>query len=1743
VSSLSFIKNKNYIITTLRATTQLSDEVIKSAAPITADIISKNTKYVNNKLSNIAGLNKNNEYYKSSKELIEDSINALKNDPYTKDQFNKTMTKIKNFSTNNNSIMDYITDTETATDIRNIQNESNVFMKSDIKTTLSIIHIINNNISTIQIERLSKSENYISYINKFNQDKSIYYYNMINEGFKTAIETLTKLKGRLSIISKFEQGVFQVNNKYNQLKTIVNTIDMFGSDYYKSKMLDTEATEVAKNFITDNVPPLISNIANVISQILPAPIKEALNETESLLKITPVILNKKYESMLDSDNHLQSAIGTMFHKKINSQLYDKGNMNYDGITRRSILNAIPSGLAKILNIVNGFKDPLKEKVFDYEKNIFMTGETIYQHAKDEYEFNRNRLDSPINGYKNLVISKLKKEKLFNTSISSEVETAIDKIVNDKLLPSKLVKLSNNDKLNEIMRESYMDLSPYEKTRFMHYVFNIVKTPEEIIGENESYHNVLDTIGLQDIIPERKIDFKNELSNYLIGKNYNGLAAYINQKPDSENPYEPGTALYSVVSGIRSINVLITELLFGVPDGKKSELSIIGEKSLMFVGKIADKAVDSYRTYISSDKRGAKLLKDIKNTGIVKATADYLKLVWTELKENGIGKWTYETLITPIANFAKTHVFDKMADGYKTLVANLKSKASKLDDSSQQNKHVIKKKITLEKVYQIKIKKSIKTVGKSIKENLVDNILNLNNDIKSLNPALSNEEYEKKLLDVFDTSLYIKLKEKQREYDEKHKHDNKTLLTLTSGIVKIMGIVKSVYRGIKAAKNMRPDIEKRTFFEKMKDIIDHGREEKRKRTTTKTHILKNAATIAYNIVDLRLITPFKTFIKVMKENKESIWNIIKNTISIVINFYTKFMIPIKMFNFYKNHVLGVQLFLETKRFAISVRKNIIKEAITTIKEAARINKNFKKVYMINPEYDQVGFVTKNFNIIGGYLDNIYEKIEIDKYLSGYEKGKLHALNEKDDDEKDTKKAETVIEKHKKTIKERIKKRLDTVTDFLKDKALGSVKNVFSGVGSFAKGITGTLFMKLFKNSKTEAIVNKVKNIFKGTKTDINARIEHVYVIGGNLTGGGITGISNIGTGKIGDAVENNTKNLANGKKGKIKYIALIGAYIAGSAYAMKTLNKNEDENEDIKDEKQESIAEPAPTKQQTNSNDQLNEQPTDPNKSIEIPYNNTTSTISLENNVNLKSSIIVDEEITTDQLNQYIANGKIKIPNNEQGAQLKEKSVANENSISATQLQLNSSFFTSSMVSVNKLVNIDAREMRNYYDDKSYNEKIEKEFTNKLTASELEEYNANKNASLLAAKLRMGDKSVIDTLMGKESLGALARGGLSLKQAQRLVDEYVMQSGFTKIKYNNHAGDGGYANYDYSDPNDDGNYDDAPGGGIELGENDLFGRVSQKYETGTSDYTGAAKISSGKGDYGGVSYGIPQFSTTMGSAKSFANWLQTTYPKFGQHLAGLSPGTEAFNRGWRNAYNTDPQGFANAQIAYIVKNETLPFISKIYKTMGVNLNLNRGLQELAHSVVIQHGSGGGPRLMKNAGITSADDPATIINKLYAERSKVHIYFKSSSGAVQNSVKDRFVDERRHCLELVNSPAIDLHALVNGMTSSISSADMDKTNSTMENSINMLNSTLENAVVNKDNIRNIIKNIKSMQILKDDPEVKQLIEIIVLLDKMSNNSSKLANDDNIILKYSNEISNNSNKKILKNVFIGGYEGKLA
>jgi peptidoglycan hydrolase-like protein with peptidoglycan-binding domain len=134
----------------------------------------------------------------------------------------------------------------------------------------------------------------------------------------------------------------------------------------------------------------------------------------------------------------------------------------------------------------------------------------------------------------------------------------------------------------------------------------------------------------------------------------------------------------------------------------------------------------------------------------------------------------------------------------------------------------------------------------------------------------------------------------------------------------------------------------------------------------------------------------------------------------------------------------------------------------------------------------------------------------------------------------------------------------------------------------------------------------------------------------------------------------------------------------------------------------------------------------------------------------------------------------------------------------------------------------------------------------------------------------------------------------------------------------------------------------------------LGRTSAHYEG-----HGPGTISSGKGDYGGVSYGTYQFSTEPngGSLKGFLR--DSAYR---DQFKGLEPKTPEFNAKWKELAKSDP-GFAQDQHNVMKKTHYDPMVATL-KAEGIDLS-KRGpaVQDALWSTSVQfgpnhwHGAGG------------------------------------------------------------------------------------------------------------------------------------------------------------------------------------------
>lgn len=126
---------------------------------------------------------------------------------------------------------------------------------------------------------------------------------------------------------------------------------------------------------------------------------------------------------------------------------------------------------------------------------------------------------------------------------------------------------------------------------------------------------------------------------------------------------------------------------------------------------------------------------------------------------------------------------------------------------------------------------------------------------------------------------------------------------------------------------------------------------------------------------------------------------------------------------------------------------------------------------------------------------------------------------------------------------------------------------------------------------------------------------------------------------------------------------------------------------------------------------------------------------------------------------------------------------------------------------------------------------------------------------------------------------------------------------------------------------------------------VLGQTSQLFESGKG---GAGTVSTGKGDFGGASYGTYQLSSKQGTLHEF---LKSS--GYGSQFEGMKPGTKAFNRRWKEIAQNDPR-FGTAQHEFIKQTHFDPQVERLKKS-GIDIEgRGKAVQDAVWSTSVQFG---------------------------------------------------------------------------------------------------------------------------------------------------------------------------------------------
>ena len=202
----------------------------------------------------------------------------------------------------------------------------------------------------------------------------------------------------------------------------------------------------------------------------------------------------------------------------------------------------------------------------------------------------------------------------------------------------------------------------------------------------------------------------------------------------------------------------------------------------------------------------------------------------------------------------------------------------------------------------------------------------------------------------------------------------------------------------------------------------------------------------------------------------------------------------------------------------------------------------------------------------------------------------------------------------------------------------------------------------------------------------------------------------------------------------------------------------------------------------------------------------------------------------------------------------------------------------------------------------------------------------------------------------------------------------------------------------------------------------LGLLSEKYESGGR---GCGTVSTGKGDPGGVSYGLYQLASRTGTVAAF---VRSEGRRWAADLPG-EPGSESFSTGWRRVAASDAEAFADAQHAFVERTHYRPVITAVLRTTGYALDHRAdALRDVVWSTAVQHASA--PRIVTEAvhqadavaqRNTSAHDRALIEAVYRLRTAHVMAIARRSSPLVRRTLtqvcEGRYPDERAAALAML------------------------------------------------------------------------------------------------------------------------------
>jgi hypothetical protein len=568
------------------------------------------------------------QVYKSGEEMIKNAISDLKSGKlYNAERAKKGQEQMMKDMGLDFSALEDMDKMDISGDVNNTVNQ-NIIMNDGSTgeviegsigklTNLTASAMKMNNTGTSAISRqMSMIISQQGNANRFYEDTSSKLADM------TA--SLTQMNGYLGVLAEVSVGGNRNNNlSQSPLQALLGLEG--GTDIQGLKGLYAKKYNAGGNsYLMEMMKPLITEfVANPIGTVLkegmklatPRAFKSALGELDQIHKLLPVMMQGRFADWKDSDNVFKKNAAKIFgidlseqNRNLDFSNYEKGRVSFDGITRRSIVNVIPSLLSKILTAVSRNPVHQEELVYDYEKGQFTTRKRVLDGIeRNVKDFNINSFD--VAKYKEQMVDD-NKDKFDSDEELKKFMDRIDDVLMESIKKTTLINgntkagdLSEDTEAAQAIIDVFNKQKGIDKAQFQKDLLEASNSYYEgfrRLQSEESMNNVLDI--------EREDSYLNEDYNKRIARRNREKNLY-EDRFGVENNMSKKNPFYWMTEALRGSSRKITDFTMddeipNTPEGVKNGYNSFKKKFSGAVDSVKKKT-ESFTQGDNFATRGAK----------------------------------------------------------------------------------------------------------------------------------------------------------------------------------------------------------------------------------------------------------------------------------------------------------------------------------------------------------------------------------------------------------------------------------------------------------------------------------------------------------------------------------------------------------------------------------------------------------------------------------------------------------------------------------------------------------------------------------------------------------------------------------------------------------------------------------------------------------------------------------------------------------------------------------------------------------------------------------------------------------------------------------------------------------------------------------------------------------------------------------------------------------------------------------